>query len=87
MGQRDHAGDAKRREQLLEAVVYTHTRSTIQTAQAKSQLDCRDWAMFEALQHPAIQIRDLAAKTGLTHAALYKAVRRGASFREPPLPF
>lgn len=76
--------DLERHEELVTA---WHARYLRERATAQATLDQRDFAMAEAVKHASIGIPTLSKWTGLTHQALYKAVRRGIAFKTPPLPF
>lgn len=79
--------DPAKQTRQLEIVKTWHERARRERSSALSSQEMRDYEVHVAMRDYRVSMAKLSEMTGLSHAALYKAARRGAQFKSPPLPF
>lgn len=75
------------RTKAIKLIEEWHSRAQHETEVAKSSADMRDFEVFRSVDSHALTVKDVAAALGITHQAIYKMLRRGRTFKQPPFPF
>lgn len=75
------------RDTALEVISTWHLRAQREVATARSTSEMRDYEVWQAVYEHKLTVKDVSAKLGLTHQAIYKMLKRGSAYKMPPLPF